>query len=119
MDFLGVVSASVAVLGAVATGIFAIINRKGGDRAQRRLHQEPSWAELVTENRNLREELSELSRRFDQFEDRVDRRDRAFTRILHDISAQWPEDVPNPSLNQGDLDVISDRLPWNWRWRSA
>lgn len=92
--------------------------------------REPTWNELVTENRNLREDVSNQSKemtafksefesKFDALERKMDRKIRAFENILKDIRNQWPADHEPPLFNSEDLTELLDaNIPWKDRIRT-
>lgn len=111
-----VFAASVSVIGA---GIFAILNRKGGERARK----VPSWVELDDSNRELRaemalfrDEISELQREVRELKHAQVARDLAISNVLHDIARQWPRDAAAPAFDREDLEVLGDTVPRTWRW---
>lgn len=87
--------------------------------------REPTWNELVTENRNQRDELSKqgddiraLREDFTNFERKMDRKITAFENILRDVASQWPEHVDPPVFNSEDLSELLDaNIPWKGRVR--
>lgn len=124
------------VILAIVGGIFAIVNRRGGEAARRA----PTWVELATENRLLREDLkaaaaelrqarkdvlaaeevagdlTDLRRDFEDFTEQVEARDRVTLLVLASAADQWPASEPGPTFDHiVDLDVIDDTLPPAWR----
>lgn len=107
-----------AIITVVGGGIFAILNRKGGERAR----TVPSWVELEDANRKLRTEMSGIRKEMDELRASLQElkteqieRDVAITNVLHDIAKQWPRDVSAPSFNSRDLEVLGDTIPRPWR----
>lgn len=124
------------VILAVIGGLFGIANRRGGEAARRA----PTWVELATENRLLREDLkqaadelraarraiqasdeleadlTDLRREFEEFADQVEARDRVNMLAWATAAEQWPAGTPGPTFDHiVDLDVIDDTLPPAWR----
>lgn len=94
--------------------------------------REPTWNELVTENRNLRAdvnrqdgELQEIRDSFDQHKDdfntykrTTNRKFRAFENMLRDVFLQWPLGFEHPLFNSDDLSELRDAdIPWKDRIR--
>ena len=107
-----------AIITVVGGGIFAILNRKGGERAR----TVPSWVELEDANRKLRTEMSGIRKEMDELRASLQElkteqieRDVAITNVLYDIAKQWPRDVSAPSFNSRDLEVLGDTIPRPWR----
>jgi hypothetical protein len=107
-----------AIITVVGGGIFAILNRKGSERAR----TVPSWVELDNSNRelrsemtNLRDEMEELRQSFLTLKQEQVARDVAITNVLHDISQQWPRDSSAPTFRVRDLEVLGDTIPRPWR----
>lgn len=101
-----------AIVAVIAFG-GTLVARFLPDRSKR----EPSWVELSNENRSLRSDLTELQKRFNNFESRVDLRDAAFAVIFQEASSQWPADHEGPYFSPEPLAVIADTLPPVWRNR--
>lgn len=108
-EIIGWMPAIVAVIAFGGT----MIARFLPDRSKR----EPSWVELSNENRSLRSDLTELQKRFNSFESRVDVRDSAFATILREAADQWPSDHEGPYFSAEPLAVIADTAPPVWRNR--
>lgn len=104
------------------------------DEADRNLQarREPTWNELVTENRNLRSdvnrqdtEIQAIRDSFDQHKDdfntykrTTNRKFRAFENILRDAFLQWPSGFDHPLFNSDDLSELRDAdIPWKDRIR--
>lgn len=80
--------------------------------------REPTWNELVTENRNLRLDVTELRRDFNALEGKMDRKVSAFESIVREIWTQWPADYEAPVFNSEDLLELADTsFPWKHRVR--
>ncbi len=94
--------------------------------------REPTWNELVTENRNLRadvnrqdDEIQAIRDSFDQHKDdfntykkTTNRKFRAFENILRDAFLQWPSGFDHPLFNSDDLSELRDAdIPWKDRIR--
>jgi hypothetical protein len=112
-----VVTGIVILLGAIITGVFTIINRRGTTKAAR----EPSWVELANENRQLRTDLDNTRIEFSKFRSDVDSwrsemNDKldAFKNVLDAINHQTPVDF-HPVLNTNDIKILEDTLPASWR----
>lgn len=94
--------------------------------------KEPTWNELVTENRNLRAdvnrqdtEIEAIRESFAQHKDdfntykrTTNRKFRAFENILRDAFLQWPSGFDHPLFNSDDLSELRDAdIPWKDRIR--
>lgn len=118
----------VSLLGTLITviggGVFLVINRRGGERARR----DPSWKELVDENRAQREEFNQYKteteerfealeasnkKRFDELENKVG----ALTRIVQTTAEQWPESHPIPEFDPRDIEILAHTIPRRFRAR--
>lgn len=85
--------------------------------------KEPTWNELVTENRNLRTDLGAVEDRFntkmDALERKMDRKITAFENVFRDIFNQWPADHEPPVFNSEDLtELLDNNIPWKNRIRA-
>ena len=130
------------LLGAIPgfLALAAVAYSKWQDRKQKReelnqTHQarkEPTWNELVTENRNLRSdvnrqdtEIQAIRDSFDQHKDdfntykrTTNRKFRAFENMLRDVFSQWPIGFEHPLFNSDDLSELRDAdIPWKDRIR--
>lgn len=110
-----VIAATITVVGG---GIFAILNRKGSEKAR----TVPSWVELEGANRelraemkDLRAEMDELRTAFQELKSEQVERDLAIASVLHDIAQQWPRDKSAPKFRHRDLEVLGDTVPRPWR----
>lgn len=114
--------------GAIPGGLalIAVIYGKIQDRRQKReeldqtaqARKEPTWNELVTENRSLRQDVTELRRDFNALEGKMDRKVSAFESIVREIWTQWPADYEAPVFNSEDLLELQDTsFPWKHRVR--
>lgn len=107
------VSLGGTVLTALIGGTFLVLNRRGGERARR----DPSWKELVDENRAQREEFSEYKaateKRFEALESKVG----ALTRIVQTTAEQWPESHPIPEFDPRDIEILAHTIPRRFRAR--
>lgn len=88
------------------------------------VRREPTWNEVVAENRQLRSDLSKLETVFDtfrgevrEFKKTIDARDQAFANVLGDAANQWPATHEGPVFAQEDLGVLGDTIPPVWRRR--
>ena len=119
---------AIALPGLLALG--GVIYGKYQDRKQKReeadqtaqARREPTWNELVTENRNLRADLGAIEERFDKkidtLERTMNRKITAFENILRDIRNQWPSDHQPPVFNSEDLsELLDNNIPWKDRIR--
>lgn len=94
--------------------------------------REPTWNELVTENRNLRadvnrqdEEIQGIRDEFDRYRDdfnaykkTTNRKFRAFENMLRDVFSRWPLGFEHPLFNSDDLSELRDAdIPWKDRIR--
>lgn len=100
---------------ALIAGVVTVVVRFLPDRTRR----EPSWNEVVTENRALRDELNDLKTRFDNFETKTNVRIGALSNMLHASAAQWPESHPGPYFESKDLGALElTDVPYVWRNRT-
>lgn len=87
--------------------------------------REPTWNELVTENRNLRDEVTELNKQFATFQSEftaykavMSRKMDALVELNREASAQWPEGHEGPVFNADTLGALEDtEVPVKWRGR--
>lgn len=91
--------------------------------------REPTWNEVVTENRQLRSDLTQqkkehddkiesLELRFNNFERSTNRRIGALSNIIHATASQWPADHAGPYFPKEDLEALEDTdIPFVWRNR--
>lgn len=107
------ISGAAIVIAAIAAGLFAWINRKGGERARR----EPTWNELVTENRALRVELSEFRKETEERFDKLDREVVAMKEVISTFADKWPDGHPIPEFRPEVLAELGDTLPPKLRVR--
>lgn len=130
------------LLGAIPgfLALAAVVYGKLQDRKQKReeldqtnqARKEPTWNELVTENRNLRAdvnrqdtEIQGIRDEFDQYRDEfnaykktTNRKFRAFENMLRDVFLQWPLGFEHPLFNSDDLSELRDAdIPWKDRIR--
>lgn len=119
---------------AVVAGIFAWLNRRGGEKSRR----EPTWVELTNENRLLRtdvanaadalrtsagalnrreQDLLDLRAEFDEFRDDTKTMMKAHSQALLEASAQWPTDRPGPVFSPWVVEKLDDTMPPKWRTR--
>lgn len=97
-------------------------NAREANDATLQAQREPTWNELVTENRNLRTDLGEMEARFDKkmdaLERKMDRKITAFENVFRDIFNQWPADHEPPVFNSEDLtELLDNNIPWKNRVR--
>lgn len=89
--------------------------------------REPTWNELVTENRNLRSDVAEqgeaidsIRKDLDLYKKSTNKKFNAFENMLRDIFHQWPQDHEYPVFNSGDLSELRDAdIPWRDRVRAV
>ncbi len=100
-------------------------NAKDASDATLQAQREPTWNELVTENRNQRVELTtqgdaieQLRRDMTNLERKMDRKISAFENILRDVANQWPAHMDPPVFNSDDLtELLDNNIPWKNRAR--
>lgn len=125
------------LLGAIPgfLALAAVIYGKMQDRKAKReeldqtnqARKEPTWNELVTENRNLRVEVNSQGEAIDSIKKDLERYKRstnkkfsAFENMLRDIFHQWPVDHEYPVFNSDDLTELRDAdIPWRDRVRAV
>lgn len=115
-------------LSAVAYGKWQDRKQKKAELDQtNQARREPTWNELVTENRNLRTEVDEQRTDIDQIKDDLaqykkttNRKFRAFENLLRDVFLQWPLGFEHPMFNSEDLSELRDAdIPWKDRIRAG
>lgn len=84
--------------------------------------KEPTWNELVTENRNLRTDLNNIEDRvnlkMEALEKKMDKKITAFENVFRDVASQWPSNVDPPVFNSEDLsELLDNNIPWKNRVR--
>lgn len=87
--------------------------------------REPTWNELVTENRNLRadvarqgEDIERIKSDLSSYKKATNRKFNAFENMLRDAFAQWPAGFEHPVFNSDDLTELRDAdIPWRDRVR--
>lgn len=130
MEVVGIATALISILATIVTGVFTLINRRGGHRDTRELRREPTWSEQADENRNLRQEMADQEERFDrkieeltQKIDRIDREKRtrewAMSHVMREAASQWPYDLPDPVFTPTYTDPILDLMPYRWRPKAS
>lgn len=104
-------------------------NARDDAQATASAKKEPTWNEVVTENRQLRADLTSqkkdhddkiesLETRFNNFERKTNRRIGALSNIIHATASQWPADRPGPFFPKEDLEALEDTdIPYVWRNR--
>ena len=102
-------------------GIWAYINRRGGQRFQHRNPLPPTWPEMWARLDGYEKKLDQLEednkalRKMIEDKDRTSQiRDRAITNILLAAATQWPAGAPGPKFNKRDTDVLGDTMPADW-----
>jgi hypothetical protein len=93
--------ASVALVVALVSGIFMLINRHRGDRAALRRQQLPTYEEVVD--------------RLERIEDTFARHRIATGNALSDAERQWPRNMDPPRFDPADLQELGDAVPRAWR----
>lgn len=129
---------AIALPGLLALG--GVVYGKYQDRKQKReeldqtnqARREPTWNELVTENRNLRTEVATLNEKsrtqgedieriksdVASYKSTTNRKFNAFENMLRDLFHQWPKDAEYPVFNSDDLSELRDAdIPWRDRIR--
>lgn len=125
------------LLGAIpgVLALLAVIYGKMQERKQKReeldqtnqARKEPTWNELVTENRNLRTEVNSqgeaidnIKKDLERYKKSTNRKFGAFENMLRDIFHQWPKDIEYPLFNSDDLTELRDAdIPWRDRVRAV
>lgn len=125
------------LLGAIpgVLALLAVIYGKMQERKQKReeldqtnqARREPTWNELVTENRNLRADVNRQDGEIDKiksdlsnYKRATNRKFSAFENMLRDIFHQWPVDHEYPVFNSDDLTELRDAdIPWRDRVRAV
>lgn len=123
------------LLGAIPgfLALAAVVYGKMQDRKAKReeldqtnqARREPTWNELVTENRNLRadvirqgEDIERIKSDLSNYKRATNRKFSAFENMLRDIFHQWPTDHEYPVFNSDDLTELRDAdIPWRDRIR--
>lgn len=127
---------SVSIVGMLA-GIWAFVNRKGGEKAKRHDMEPPTWADVYKEMRETKAEWAkqmadlksdwevrhaEQGRELREARDELSLlrttsaiKDRAVTNILTAFIDQWPSGHPTPVLDTKDVEVVGDTMPHNMR----
>lgn len=98
---------------------------KDARESNREARREPTWNDVVTENRKLREELTATNKRFDEFvaefqeyKTRTSRKIDAFVETLADAARQWPENHDGPVFDPDIFDTLEDtEIPVRWKGR--
>lgn len=89
--------------------------------------KEPTWNELVTENRNLRadvirqgEDIERIKSDLSSYKKTTNRKFNAFENMLRDVFRQWPTGFEHPVFNSDDLTELRDAdIPWRDRVRAV
>lgn len=89
--------------------------------------REPTWNELVTENRNLRadvirqgEDIERIKSDLSSYKKTTNRKFNAFENMLRDVFRQWPTGFEHPVFNSDDLTELRDAdIPWRDRVRAV
>ncbi|QDK01284.1 hypothetical protein SEA_WATERT_13 [Microbacterium phage WaterT] len=125
------------LLGAIP-GIFALLAVVYGEYQKRKqareaadqtnqARREPTWNELVTENRNLRQdvttqgdEIERIKADLSRHKTATSRKFNAFENMLRDVFRQWPAGFEHPVFNSDDLSELRDaNIPWRDRVRAG
>lgn len=125
------------LLGAIPgfLALAAVIYGKMQDRKAKReeldqtnqARKEPTWNELVTENRNLRadvirqgEDIERIKSDLSSYKKSTNRKFNAFENMLRDVFRQWPSGFEHPLFNSDDLTELRDAdIPWRDRVRAV
>lgn len=125
------------LLGAIpgVLALAAVIYGKMQDRKAKReeldqtnqARREPTWNELVTENRNLRadvirqgEDIERIKSDLSSYKKTTNRKFNAFENMLRDAFRQWPIGFEHPVFNSDDLTELRDAdIPWRDRVRAV
>lgn len=125
------------LLGAIPgfLALAAVIYGKMQDRKAKReeldqtnqARREPTWNELVTENRNLRadvirqgEDIERIKSDLSSYKKSTNRKFNAFENMLRDVFRQWPNGYEHPLFNSDDLTELRDAdIPWRDRVRAV
>lgn len=115
--------------------LVAVIYGKVQDRKQKReeadqtnqARREPTWNELVTENRNLRQDVTNQGDEIERIKADLSRHKtatslkfNAFENMLRDVFRQWPAGFEHPVFNSDDLSELRDaNIPWRDRVRGV
>lgn len=125
------------LLGAIPgfLALAAVIYGKMQDRKAKReeldhtnqARREPTWNELVTENRNLRadvirqgEDIERIKSDLSSYKKTTNKKFNAFENMLRDAFRQWPSGFEHPLFNSDDLTELRDAdIPWRDRIRAV
>lgn len=113
------------VVAAIIAGMFGLATKRRDARNETEQKALPTWTEAMTENRELRAELSEFRDEFKEYKTTTDQELRdlrseferqmgATRRVFRDVARQWVSPLP-PVLHPDDVAVLSDTLPAAWR----
>lgn len=101
----------VTAIGVTGAGIWAIVNRRGGERYTSRIPLPASYSDLYARLSHVEDEVTRLR---DEVYDLKGER-QALRNIIYDLADQWPIDRPKPALNQVDVDILGDTMPHKFR----
>lgn len=101
--------------------------RKGKDDngTTKQARREPTWNEVVNENRTLRSDMDKLRGQFDVFRGEfsaykavTSRKIEALVSMNKDAANQWPHTHEGPLFSPDDLEELEDtEVPVQWRGR--
>lgn len=126
---LGAIPGLIALIGLIYQEYRKRKNARDDAEQTASAKKEPTWNEVVNENRQLRTDLTEqkrehdekiesLEKRFSNFERKTNRRIGALSNIIHATASQWPANVPGPVFPKEDLEALEDTdIPYVWRNR--
>lgn len=129
-----------ALIGVIYGIVYTRRNNRDNNDATKQARREPTWNEVVNENRSLRKDLDaqkdnhtkqiedlkadhdakfkELEKRFETFVNKTNTRIGALSNMLHTASVAWPADQPGPYFDREDLDALENTdVPYVWRNR--
>jgi hypothetical protein len=110
----------------VAYGVYAKRRSdKDNNDSTKQARREPTWNEVVNENRTLRSEVDTLRDQFGNFKEefaryRTDtsRKIEALVSMNKDAANQWPQTHEGPYFSPDDLEILEDtEVPVQWRGR--
>ena len=96
---------------AVVSGLFLLWKTRQEGQSKR----DPTWGELVAENRKQREEFDDFREKTDTRLNALDRKLDATARVLTALAEQWHGDPP--LLDPADIDALGTTLPAKFRPR--
>ena len=97
-----------------AGGVWAILNRRGGQRFAAKHPAPPTWPEMWARMEAQEKRIDGLEKLIVDKDRTSQARDRAFANILLAASRQWPANAPGPIFDTRDTDVLGDTVPAEW-----